>query len=109
MTDKTTSTPETVDNAAAIGSRVQAVVRCETCKYRDHYEDVAAVDEGRTSYGRCRRFPAQYMPDAYDGNGEDPWCKWNQPAMFDDEWCGEYTPNMVPTDRMMAKGRGRDE
>lgn len=27
MTDKTTATPETVDDAAAIGSRVQAIVR----------------------------------------------------------------------------------
>ena len=94
--NETTATPTTDATRAAIVSRVQAVVRCETCKYWDRYEDVDAVDavdEGRTSLGRCRRFPAQYMPDADDGDGEDPWYKWTQPAMFNDEWCGEHTPN----------------
>ena len=91
---------------AAGKASLDPLVRCETCKYWDHYEDVEAVDKGRTSYGRCRRYPAQYMPDADDGDGEDPWYKWNQPAMFNDEWCGEHTPNARPeperSDRLVA-------
>lgn len=74
-------------------SRPECCADCKFCRGHSDEARLMPMHELTDEWGLCARHPPQFIGRQEDGDfpDTDQLC-WSQPAIFLNEWCGEFQP-----------------